>query len=167
MGSTGTPAVKGFWLQALDHHPAFEGEIETYDKPVLEYLQDIQVSDLDEKGPSKGFRMKFLFKDNPYFEQAVLSKEYQTAEESPYTGEIQANQLNGTEIKWKEGKDVTFEMVAKKVKGGGAKKKKAAGKATKEPRPSFFRTMFRTLNKDGPLPEDMDIHELAMMNGVS
>merc|ERR1711933_310091 len=44
--------------------------------------------------------------------------------------------------------------------------KKAAGKATKEPRPSFFRSMFRTLNKDGSLPEDIDIHEVAMAQGV-
>merc|ERR1711920_356534 len=86
---------------------------------------------------------------------------------SPYTGETVVTEIKGCEIKWKAGKDITFEMVQKKVKGGGAKKKKQAEKgATKEPRPSFFRSMFRDLNADGPLPEDIDPMEVAMACGA-
>merc|ERR1712039_712166 len=73
---------------------------------------------------------------------------------------------NGCEIKWKDGKDVTWEMKEKKVKGGGAKKKKAAAKASKEPRDSFFRDLTHTMNKNGPVPEGIDLGEIAMGMGM-
>merc|ERR1719188_2755886 len=46
------------------------------------------------------------------------------------------------------------------------KKKKAEKGATKEPRPSFFRSMFRDLKADGPLPDDIDPMEVAMACGA-
>merc|ERR1712066_931422 len=143
-----------------------EGEIEKYDRPILEYLKDVIAKQLDDKDPKKGFRLTFVFAENPYFENATLSKEYHCEEESPYTGELTAKEIRGTTINWKPGKDVTFEMVQKKVKGGGAKKKKAAEKATKEPRPSFFRSLARSLKAEGPLPEDVDPMEVAMAAGA-
>merc|ERR1712187_306155 len=57
-------------------------------------------------------------------------------------------------IEWKPGQDVTVEKIAKKVKGGGAKKAKQK-KEKEEPRPSFFRLFFRTLKKDDELPKDL------------
>merc|ERR1712146_263156 len=60
------------------------------------------------------------------------------------------------------GKNVTVEKVAKKVKGGGAKKAKQKGKATEEPRDSFFRSNFRNLKLGDPLPEEINAEELDM-----
>lgn len=161
--ATGTPACASFWLKALQNHPAMEGEIEDYDEPVLEYLKDIQVSMLDTEDRNKGFRLKFIFAENPYFENAVLSKEYHTEEASPYTGDTDVTEVVGCTINWKPGKDVTVEKVTKKAKGGGAKKTKA--KEKEETRSSFFRSFFRSLKKDGKLPEDIDPHEIAMAYG--
>merc|ERR1719291_924964 len=72
---------------------------------------------------------------------------------NPYIGELVVKDIKATEIQWKEGKDVTVEKVAKKVKGGGAKKAKQK-KEKEEPRPSFFRDFFRNLKEGVPLPDD-------------
>jgi nucleosome assembly protein 1-like 1 len=160
---TGTPVVKGFWLEALGNHPAFDGCIEEWDAPVLEYLQDVTKVDLDPDDSSKGFKIRFQFAPNPYFEEAVLSKEYHTKEKSPYTGEVATSEIVASAITWKDGKDVTVEMVKKKVKGGGAKKEKQKGKAAKEePRNSFFRIFFKTLKEDGPIPDDIDFEGMGL-----
>jgi len=160
---TGTPAVKGFWLEALGNHPAFEGAIEEWDAPVLEYLQDITQLCLDPDDSSKGFKLRFEFAPNPYFEEAVLSKEYHTKEKSPYTGETGLTEIVASDITWKAGKDVTVEIVKKKVKGGGAKKEKQKAKGGKEePRNSFFRVFFKSFKEDGPVPEDIDLEAMGL-----
>jgi nucleosome assembly protein 1-like 1 len=154
---TGTPALKGFWLQALQNHPAFDQHIEQWDEPVLEYLKDITAVDLADD-PVKGFTLKFHFVENPFFSNEVLTKEYHTEEGSPYTGETNTKKIVVSEIKWKPGKDVTVEKVAKKVKGGGAKKaKQKAAKATEEPRDSIFRHFFRNMEEGMTIPEDVNL----------
>merc|ERR1719296_80609 len=150
--STGTPALSGFWLKALQHHPAFDESIQEWDEPVLEYLTDIQRVH-NEEDQHKGFILKFCFRENPYFEHSELTKEYIT-ECNPYCGEIDVKEIKATEIQWKAGKDVTVERVAKKVKGGGAKKQKQKGKEKEEPRPSFFREFFRSMHPQMQLPQE-------------
>jgi len=160
---SGTPALRGFWLKALRNHPAFEEEIEEWDEPVLEYLSDIKKENLDAMSSEKGFKFELHFVENPYFENKVLTKEYHTKEGSPYTGDIEVTEIKSSTIEWKDGKNVTVESVKKKVKGGGAKKAKQAGKTKEEPRSSFFRSFFRNLKEGGPLPDDIDPEEMRGM----
>merc|ERR1719281_1816416 len=127
--------------------------IEEYDEPVLEYLKDIKVKHIDESDFDKGFRLVFEFKENPYFEHKELVKEYHTKEGSPWTGEVDLEKITATEIEWKSGKNITEEVVKKKVKGGGAKKAKQKNKETAEPRESFFRLFFQNLEGDKGIPE--------------
>lgn len=154
----GTPALKDFWLTALSNLPATQDEIEDWDRPVLEYLRDITKEHIDPEDGNKGFRLKFTFVENPFFTNTELVKEYITNEASPYTGEIETTEIKATEIDWKEGQNVTVELVKKKPKGGGAKKKNKA-KEKEEPRDSFFRSMFRNLKQDMETPDDV----LALM----
>eukprot|EP00933_Yihiella_yeosuensis_P028965 TRINITY_DN2271_c0_g2_i1.p1 TRINITY_DN2271_c0_g2~~TRINITY_DN2271_c0_g2_i1.p1 ORF type:complete len:357 (-),score=110.46 TRINITY_DN2271_c0_g2_i1:420-1406(-) len=156
--ATGTPALPGFWAKALKHHPDFSDEIESYDMPVLEYLRDIQFVDLDPDDSDKGFRLKFHFAPNPYFENAVLSKEYHTKPASnPYCNDgPEVVELRSSAIDWKDGKDVTVEKVKVKKKGF----KNRGNKDYFEPRSSFFRS-FMNLKEGGELPEGFD--EDAMM----
>merc|ERR1719330_726160 len=76
-----------------------------------------------------------------------------TEETNPYCGEIEVEEIKCSEIRWKPGKNVTVEIVTKKVKGGGAKKQKQKGKEKEEPRPSFFRHFFRNMKPDSELVE--------------
>jgi nucleosome assembly protein 1-like 1 len=155
-GDAGTPALPGFWTEALKNPPGFSDEIQEWDEPVLAYLKDITIEQLSAEVPySKGYKVNFHFEANPYFEPELLTKSYELEEVSPYRGEDQVKEIKSTEIQWKSGKDVTVEKVQKKVKGGGAKKNKQKGKEKEEPRDSFFRKFFRHLKCDDSLPEDL------------
>jgi len=158
--TTGTPACRGFWLMAMQNHPAFDEMIEEYDCSVLEYLTDIKVSYLDLEDHPKGFKLEFHFAENPYFEHKVLEKSYFTKEESPYTGNIEATEIKATKIEWKSGKDVTVEKVKDKK---GKRNAKAKNKEKTEARPSFFRSFFRSLKEGDPLPEGIDSEELKQL----
>lgn len=152
----GTPACPGFWLQALKNHPTQRsdfGEIHDHDEPVLQYLTDITSEELSYEKDS-GFKLSFHFKKNPYFAHEVLSIEVHTEEDNPYTGDSNVKEVKSTQIEWETGKDVTVEIVAKKVKGGGKKKAKQKGKETAQPRPSFFR-LFRNLKDGDGMPDDL------------
>lgn len=159
---TGTPAISGFWATAMKNHPAFESVIEEWDEPVLEYIRDITKEDIDESDSNKGFKLTFFFAENPFFTNEILEKEYHLEESSPYTQECDVTLIKATEINWKDGKDVTIEKVAKKVKGGGAKKAKQK-KEKEEPRDSVFRHFFRTLKPDMALPDDVNLDDMGGM----
>lgn len=159
----GTPALKGFWLQAMKNLPALEDQIEEWDEEVLEYCSDITKDYLDSNDLDKGFKLFFHFAPNPFFTNDVLWKEYHTEESSPYTGEIDTTEIKACEIDWKPGKNVTVETVKKKVRGGGAKKAKQKGKEKEEPRDSFFRVFFRNLKPDMPIPDDVNLEEMRAL----
>jgi len=159
---TGTPAISGFWSTAIKNHPAFESVIEEWDEPVLEFIRDITKENLDDSDSNKGFKLTFLFAENPYFSNPTLWKEYHSEESSPYTQECEVTLIKASEIDWKDGKDVTIEKVAKKVKGGGAKKAKQK-KEKEEPRDSIFRHFFRTLKPDMPVPDDVNLDDVGGM----
>jgi len=156
---TGTPALPGFWKTALHNSNACEDIIQEWDLPVLDFLVDVTKEHLKEDDSSAGFKLSFHFVENPYFSNEVLTKEFVTAEGSPYTGDMDIKEINCSDINWKPGKDVTVEKVVKKVKGGGAKKAKQKNKDKEEPRESFFRQFFQSLKEGMPIDalEGLDI----------
>jgi len=163
---TGTPGLKGFWLQALKNHPAFEEVLEEHDEPVLEYLQDITKEVRAPGVPeSQGFKLHFKFLENPFFEQTVLTKEYHVREVCPYSDSWEVTEIKCTEIKWKDGKDVTVDLNAKAKKTSKKGGKKASGKVKEEDtwRTSIFRSWFRNLKNTEELPKDL---AKLMLEGV-
>lgn len=151
-GNTGTPAVKGFWLEALSNHQQIADMIQPHDIPVLEYMKDVTYKYFDDEDPSTGFTLIFHFAENPYFTNEELTKEFYTTNNSPYRDDIDIEQIKCSEIEWKTGKDVTMALVTKKAKGGGAKKAKQK-KEKEEAQPSFFRFFFCSLKSGEPAPE--------------
>jgi len=161
--SMGTPAVPGFWAQAIKNHPAFEDTVEEWDMPVLEYCCDMTKSYVDATDYEKGFKITMHFVENPYFTNTEIWKEYHTDPPNPYNGDTNIKEMKVSEIDWKPGKDVTVEKVSKKVKGGGAKKAKQKGKEKEEPRESFFRNFFRALKQGDPVPDDVNMENYEGM----
>jgi len=153
-----TPSCPGFWFTALKRLPSTTDEIEPHDEAVLESLSDVRASNLDAEDASKGFKVEFEFVENAYFTNKILTVEFQTKEGNPWAQETSCQAMKSTEIDWKAGKNITVEKVAKKVKGGGAKKKKA--KESEEPRDSFFRSIFRNLKLGDDIPEDINAEEM-------
>jgi len=154
----GTPACKGFWLQAFQNEDAFAEMLEEWDEPVLQYLVDIKKSNLEDEFPDKGFKLEFIFKENEFFANDVLFVEFHTSYDpatyKPWK-EDDCVEIKSSEIKWKPGKNVTVEVVTKKTKGGGAKKAKQKAKAKEEPRNSFFRMLFLNFKLGEPIPSSL------------
>lgn len=56
----------------------FQNQITYLDEQCLKYLKDIKWSKID---GSKGFKLDFNFKTNPFFGNSVLTKTYQMSDE--------------------------------------------------------------------------------------
>jgi len=137
--------VKGvpeFWLIALKHHDEFSSMITEKDEECLKHMTDLRVVDVENSAHS--FSIEFHFEDNEFFEDKVLKKTY-VLTEAP-DGEVMYDHVDSTEIKWKEGKNLTKRKVTKtqkkKNKGRGGRGGKQGGAAqtvtVEEPTESFF-----------------------------
>merc|ERR1712240_753847 len=69
------PGLPKFWLHTLKNanEESLMGLIEPHDEAVLEHLTDITITLTND---NSGFTLNFLFKENPYFNNQVLTKEY-------------------------------------------------------------------------------------------
>ncbi|XP_045716663.1 testis-specific Y-encoded-like protein 5 [Phyllostomus hastatus] len=66
--------IPGFWGQAFQSHPQLSSFLNNQDKEVLSYLNSLEVEEL---GLARlGYKIKFYFGRNPYFQNKVLIKEY-------------------------------------------------------------------------------------------
>ena len=61
-----------------------------------------------------GFKLIFQFTPNDFFDNTILEKTYLYQEEVGYAGDFVYDRAIGTEIKWKEDKDLTKEFEVKK-----------------------------------------------------
>lgn len=82
----------------------------------------------------QGFKLTFHFAPNPYFSNGVLTKSYpiKNMYDPMNNYDFQWKLVQGSEIEWAAGKDVTVERVKAKRRGG------KPGKVSEEPRESFF-----------------------------
>lgn len=119
-----TPSTSGipeFWLTALRNHITISGLITERDEGALKHLIDIRLAYLDNSADAKpGFKIIFTFSPNEYFDNEVLEKTYLYQEEVGYTGDFVYDRAIGTEIKWKDDKDLTKEFEIKKQRNKSA-----------------------------------------------
>ncbi len=112
--STVAAAVPEFWLTVLRNHVGLSELITDRDAAALKYLIDLRIEYLPSSEPKPGFKLIFEFSSNEYFENAVLEKTYVYREEVGYSGDFVYDRAIGTEIKWKDEKDLTKEFEIKK-----------------------------------------------------
>jgi len=110
----GPKGIPGFWLTALSNHAGISELITERDEECLKYLIDVRVEYLEKDQP--GFKLLFEFSDEAkeFFEDKVLYKTYYYQEEVGSLGDFVYDHAEGTEIKWKTGKDLTVRVETKK-----------------------------------------------------
>ena len=140
--------IPEFWLCALRNHELLGEQITEKDADALKHLVDItsrpltkvdfpkdeddEEEDEEEEEEPTGFALEFHFEPNDFFEDAVLVKKYLMADmDDPIL-----EHSEGTEINWKQGKNLTVKVLRKKPKKGAAKNAKPITKTEKTE--SFF-----------------------------
>jgi len=126
--------VPQFWLNAFSAHPMIEDMITDNDREALDYLVDLKCEDNEDL---KGFRLKFQFKPNPFFDNSELVKSYDIPNMVD-GGEPVLENVKGTEIRWKDGKNLCERTVTKKLRQKGKKGGPTKTVTKQEPCESFF-----------------------------
>ncbi|PVV00905.1 hypothetical protein BB560_004697 [Smittium megazygosporum] len=142
--------IDSFWLTALYNHPQTREMITERDSSALEALDDISISYLED-GP--GFQINFVFKENEYFTNSVLTKTYRY-QQSESSGELVFGQSEGCKIDWKPEMDLTTTVETKKQRHKTTNKTRVVKKVV--PTESFF-NLFEKIT----IPEDDDLSEEA------
>ncbi|KAJ6526822.1 hypothetical protein B0H19DRAFT_1243508 [Mycena capillaripes] len=139
--------VKGipeFWLTALRNHPGLAELITERDAEALAFLTDVTLAYLPHKGGEgefagkPGFTITFHWDadKNPFFTNTTLSKTYIYQEEVGYSGDFVYDRSVGSDIAWKEEKDLTREWEIKKQRNKNTNRTRLIRKS--HPTASFF-----------------------------
>ena len=135
--------VPGFWLRSMLNHGGISRLIQEKDRPILMHLQDIDCKLHD---PGYGFDLIFTFEKNDYFKNEKLSKSFTMERQN------MIEKCEGSEIEWKDGKDVTKKKIKKKQK---AKKGKPGQTITKVVEQESFFNFFKTRE----MPDEKELAE--------
>lgn len=85
--------IPNFWVTAFVNHPQISAILEEEEEECLHYLSKLDVEEFDDI--KSGYRIKFYFDENPYFENEVLTKEF-------HLGSTGDPASHSTDIKWKD-----------------------------------------------------------------
>ncbi len=108
--SSDIKGVPEFWLTAMKNMIALADLITSKDEEVLRHLTDIRLSYLD----VPGFRIEFVFAENEFFTDKLLTKSYFYQQEAGYGGDFIYDHAEGMDIKWNEGKNLTVKIETKR-----------------------------------------------------
>ncbi|KAH9970520.1 hypothetical protein BGW80DRAFT_1438074 [Lactifluus volemus] len=134
--STSPTAVPEFWHTVLRNHIGLSDLITDRDATALKHLIDLRIEYLPSSEPKPGFKLIFQFSPNEYFENDILEKTYVYREEVGYSGDFVYDRAIGTEIRWKDEKDLTKEFEIKKQRNKNTNRTRLVRKA--HPTESFF-----------------------------
>ncbi|KAH7906888.1 nucleosome assembly protein [Hygrophoropsis aurantiaca] len=155
--SASPAAIPEFWLTALRNHVGLAEIVTDRDAAALKHLTDIRLSYLSPDSPKPGFKISFVFSSNEFFENDVLDKTYLYQEEVGYSGDFVYDRAIGTEIKWKEEKDLTKEIEIKKQRNKNTNRTRLVRKT--RPTDSFFNFFTPPVPPSESAVEDGDIEE--------
>ncbi|XP_078596119.1 protein SET-like isoform X27 [Branchiostoma floridae x Branchiostoma japonicum] len=95
--------IPNFWVTAFVNHPQVSALLTEEDEECLHYLTKLEVEEFEDI--KSGYRIKFFFDDNPFFENEVIEKEFHLgSSDYDHVGDPASK---SSEIKWKEGMDLT------------------------------------------------------------
>lgn len=129
-------SIPNFWVTAFVNHPQISAVLEDVEEDCLHYLSKLEVEEFEDI--KSGYKISFVFAQNPYFSNDILSKEFHVASSGDPASK-------STKIEWKSGMDIT----AKILQNGNNRKRKRG------PRRSFFQWF-----QDNTDPSGDDIAEV-------
>jgi len=148
--------IKGipqFWVCAMGHLETVAELITEQDVDCLEHLVDVTCDDFPD---GKGFFLNFIFSENDYFENDVLTKRYEIPnlllDDEPILKSV-----TGCEIKWKPGRALTHRDVLKKQRNKSGKRAGQIRTVLKRERTDSFFHFFNPPKL--PSLEEMDEEE--------
>ncbi|CAG9312807.1 unnamed protein product [Blepharisma stoltei] len=144
-----TKQIAGFWLKALRSNPMTSTFLYEQDDPLLQHLVDIRCFE-DHK--SENFKLEFEFTPNEFMENTILTKDFTVNGDEPI-------KTVGTEIHWKNDKNLTQKIKKTKKKG---KKGKVNNVTKVVDNPSFF-MFFKSHDGDEEIDEE-ESDEEGFMN---
>jgi len=115
--------IPNFWVTAFVNHPQISAILDEEEEECLHFLTKLEVEEFEDI--KSGYRIKFFFDENPYFENDVIVKEF-------HLGSSGDPASQSTIIKWKESMDLT-----KKHKERQAQMKNSRKRMHEQPR-TFF-----------------------------
>eukprot|EP00826_Nyctotherus_ovalis_P038292 TRINITY_DN3580_c0_g1_i15.p1 TRINITY_DN3580_c0_g1~~TRINITY_DN3580_c0_g1_i15.p1 ORF type:complete len:274 (+),score=112.40 TRINITY_DN3580_c0_g1_i15:433-1254(+) len=147
-GMKGKKGFPGFWAKAMKNNPVITTYLKDFDMPILESVTDIR----SEKTENNSYRIIFKFAPNEYFANTELVK---TMVMDKIDDQI-CKETIGTEIEWKEGKNVTVKVTKKKQKN---KKTKVVREVTKSEDVESFFNFFKSRSAPDADEEDEKLIE--------
>jgi len=100
--------IPNFWVTAFVNHPQISAILDEEEEECLHYLTKLEVEEFEDI--KSGYRIKFYFDENPFFDNEVLIKEFHLGTSEPAS--------NSSDIKWKEGMDFTKHSQDQAAKAG-------------------------------------------------
>jgi len=100
--------ISEYWLTAMKNHPVLKSALNENDAKALKHLTRVEYKLSEDAQHPLNFSIHFHFTPNEYFENEVLTATLHIKEPR------ECSKIVGTEIKWKEGKNLTKKTVQKK-----------------------------------------------------
>ncbi|ODN92780.1 nucleosome assembly protein 1-like 1 [Cryptococcus wingfieldii CBS 7118] len=151
-GGEDIKGIPEFWLTALKNHVPTAESISDEDEEALKHLVDVRLSYLENQ---PGFKLHFVFTANEFFSDSELTKTYYYQEQVGYGGDFVYDKAVGTEIQWKEEKDLTKKIEIKKQRNKSTGRTRTVRKVV--PTDSFF-NFFKP--PQPPAPEDLEADDV-------
>jgi len=137
--------IPNFWVTAFVNHPQISAILDEEEEECLHFMTKLEVEEFEDI--KSGYRIRFVFKGNPYFENEVLEKEFHLAS----TGEPDSK---STEIKWKADSEPSLRLQASMKRNADQMKN-----GRKRPLQEIPRTFFTWFLENGDASAD-DIAEV-------
>lgn len=106
--------IPEFWLTSFLNHPQVSSIVDEDEEDCFEYLAVLEVEESEDI--KTGYKLNFHFRENPYFTNKCLTKEFNLGSGS------NAPSSTSTTINWHEGKDLVKQLQAK-VQTAGRRKR--------------------------------------------
>jgi len=137
--------LEGYWLKVMKGSMVMKQFIQERDEDALKSLKTIKFTPSHDANAPHDFTLIFTFGPNEYFENEVLEKHFQMKEEK------ECKKTTATDLKWKEGKNLTKKSVTKKQKN---KKTGKTRTVTKEVDCDSFFSFFKTVEGTDKKPHE-------------